>query len=114
MLEIWEVFQTTEFFNRRLLEEEMCYENKYEPFDLYLLSEQQEKNLLLPIFMSYFPGFSFISMPKTALVEKCDKTGPNWLGNGQKRGEKCQCLFYTVVKMAICPSVGEKKRWNVL
>lgn len=40
--------------------------------------------------MSYFPGFSFISMPKTALVEKCDKTGPNWLGNGQKRGEKCQ------------------------
>ena len=100
----------------------MCYENKYEPFDLYLLSEQQEKNLLLPIFMSYFPGFSFISMPKTALVEKCDKTGPNWLGNGQKGGEKCQCLFYTVAKMrcrpriaeiqemAICPSVGEKKR----
>ena len=47
---------------------------------------------------------------KPALVEKCDKTGPNWLGNGQKGGEKCQCLFYTVVKMAICPSVGEKKR----
>ena len=39
-----------------------------------------------------------------------------------KGGEKCQCLFYTVAKMrfrpriaeiqemAICPSVGEKKR----
>ena len=54
MLEIWEVFQTTEFFNRRLLEEEMCYENKYEPFDLYLLSEQQEKKSLTANFHVIF------------------------------------------------------------
>ena len=62
--------------------------------------------------MSYFPGFSFISMPKTALVEKCDKTGPNWLGNGQKRGEKCQCLFYTVAKMRFRPRIAEFKKWQ--
>ena len=73
--------------NRILIEDflKKCYERKYEPFDLYLLSEHQEKKISYCQFSCHtFQASASSQCQKPALVEKCDKTGPNLLGNGQK------------------------------
>ena len=93
-----------------LIDDLKCYERKYEPFDLYLLSGLRKK-----ISYCQFSCHGFISQ-----CQKCDKTAPNLLGNGH---EFCQgrdvneIVFHTrakwqflLIKVDFFQSEGEKNR----